>query len=194
MRLLNHDGVKEYDYDIDTLMDTSDRNSYKPWIGVGIGSPYYAQISPAKQGDTYDVTVKNLYFRGTVALCLNHVLQDVTFSNIHTFDQNTVFLECFKDGTEMKNIRMDHIYYGSEQPDYPTGGRVRREDYTGRLINLPNCRGDVTIRHMEADPVRDGVRLSGGVAVRLEDYRPVETVNDYVYDDLSSVTVDGKKV
>ena len=187
IRLLNHDGNREYNIDIDTVMDSSDRNSFQPRLGIGIGSPFYFHDQPGKPGDTAKITVKNVYTRATSAVRLAHVCADAEFSNIHSFGQCRNFFDTVSDGMVLENVTLSHLYFGTEQPKYPHGETVEREKYKGYFVNLPNVKGDVSISHAETDPVGTGVSVSGGVRVHLEDIRSEDIVNRIVCDETSEV-------
>ncbi len=191
-RLLNHDGCHEYDYELDCLMDSSDQHSaYRPGYGVGIGSPFYYSIHVAEPGDTHDIVIKNLYSRGDVALRPAHVCDNLTASNIHTFSRNVHLFDTFEDGLTMRNVKLDHLYYGSEMPHYPDGEKVEPEKYTGDLITLPNTKGDVTVDYLEADSVRKGITVSGGVRLNITRYKAPDVYIPLTKDEASQVIIDG---
>jgi len=190
VRILNHDGCREYNMEMDTLMDASDLNSFQPSIGVGIGSPYYFHHTQAVPGDTGRIRVKNLYSRGYAAVRLCHVCEDTEFENVHTFGTCKFLLDTETDGMTLKNIRMDHLYYSTEQPKYPDGRTVEPEKYTGCLVNLENTVGDVNIGYLEADPAGTGVKVSGGVKVRVKKLVGERIVHKAVCDETSEIRFD----
>lgn len=187
IRLLNHDGNREYNYDIDTIMDSSDQNSFQPRLGIGIGSPFYFHEHPACPGDTGRISVKNVYTRATSAVRLAHVCADAEFSNIHSFGECRNFFDTVSDGMTLSHIRLDHLYFGTEQPKYPNGETVEREKYTGYFVHLPNVQGDVAISDVEMEPVGTGVSVYGGVQVRLKGVESEDIVNRVICDEKSSV-------
>ncbi len=194
IRLLNHDTAKEYNYDIDTVMDSSDPNSFRPGNGIGIGSPFYFSKVQAKPGDTGHIRIRNFYSRANVPIRLACVCNDLQMSNIHVFSNAPKVLDTFTDGLWVKNIKMDHIYYSFNQPTYDDGTKVPREAYNGLLVDLPNTEGDVTIEHFYSDPVRDGFKVSGKIDLRVSDFRCDDVVNFVSTDENSLVTVNGEQL
>jgi len=189
VRFLNHDGCREYNMDLDTLMDASDLNSFQPSIGVGIGSPFYFHYEKAKPGDTGRIRVKNLYSRGYACMRICHVCEDTVFSNVHTFGACRYMLDSEADGMELKNIRLEHLYYSVEQPKYPDGRTVEPDKYMGCLVELPNTAGDVSISHVETDPIGKGISVSGGACVRVSGLETALLVEPVKKDEGSTVEI-----
>ncbi len=192
-RILNQDGNKAYNVTFDTVMDSSDANSFRPGAGISIGSPYYFINYPAEPGDTYGITIKNVYTRGTQAVIINRVCKDTYIDNVHTFSNNLNFLYTMPDGMRMSNVVMEHLYYGSPQP-LTSGGQVPTvEQYKGYFMNFKNVEGDMTLRHIEVDPIRIGFDITGGLDLKIEDLKMKECLVPFKHDEKSKITVDGEE-
>ena len=87
VRLLNQDGIKMHDVTVDGVFDESlscphlDRGAY----GVRIGDVhlYGKKMRPTPE-DTYNITVKNLYFEGLYAINLATSPKNLVLENIST--------------------------------------------------------------------------------------------------------------
>ena len=136
LRLLNHDGNRIYNIDVDTIMDSSDPTSgVRSGAALSIGSPFYFSKSQAVMGDTRDIRVKNVYSRGNQAVILNHVLQDTTISNVHTFSDNVNGIYTMPDGCELENVTVDHLYFAGEN--------------AGAAVCMQKVKGTLEVRHLE---------------------------------------------
>jgi len=73
LRLLNHDGNKVYNIDVDGIYDTS-VDFGKPLAGatVVLGSMSYSSTSEAQKGDLYNVTLKNIVSGVSPAVLVTH--------------------------------------------------------------------------------------------------------------------------
>ena len=187
VRFLNHDGHKEYAFELDTLMDSSDRNSYQPGIGVNVGSPFYYKKFPAEPGDSRDILVRNLYTRAYACMRICRVCEDTLFYNVHAFDSCRYLIDAETDGLRVKNLRFAHLYYSFNQPTYPNGETVEREKFGGCLLDLQNTSGDIRIAGLEAGPVGTGFRVSGGLRLDISGLQEEDTVRPLEKDDLSQV-------
>lgn len=116
IRLLNHDGCREYNIDMDVVMDASDPlSAVRNHGAVAIGSPYYYSSYPAGPDDTRDIRISNVYARGECVLALNHRLKDAAFSNVHTFDGCPVLISSFEEGYTAEHVTMEHAFHESSE-------------------------------------------------------------------------------
>ena len=195
LRLLNHDDNEIYNIEADTIMDSSDPDSrVRCGAALSVGSPFYFGVHPAKMGDTRDIRIKNIYSRASQAIILNHVIQDTTISNVHTFMDNISGITTMVDGVEMDNVTVDGLYYGSEQPKKDDGSDLEREHYTGCLVNMQKLKGKLTVKNVVADPIGVGIKVGCGGTVAVENVKETDTYKPYVKDTESQIYVDGKEV
>ncbi len=178
VRLLNHDGCKVYNIDIDTLLDTSDYTKKKPsGACLSVGSMLYFRDVPAQPGDTYHVRAKNFYSRGNQAVIMNRTLQDAHISNVKTFGDNIngVYMT---PGCDLQDVTFEHFWYGAIQQEIFCSKELSPENYKGTLVSMENASGKLVMKDVHIDKIRDVAKVSGSVRVELEDltYNSVSTV------------------
>ena len=194
LRLLNHDDNEIYNIEVDTIMDSSDPDSrVRGGAGLSIGSPFYFSQHPAAMGDTHDIHVKNIYTRCTFGVIMNHVLNDTTISNVHTFKDNIDGIVSMVDGVALDKVVIDGLYCGSDQPLRDDGSPIARENYIGSGIRFPKLNGKLTVKHMELGPIGKAVSVQGGGTVEIEDLKETDTFQSFERDDESKIIVNGEE-
>ena len=128
VRILNHYGKKIYNVLVEDLMeginidpmdsrakelgiDLMQYNDIRRTnIGVRIGeNKYFKEGMHAKEGDTYNITVRNVYTRARAGVYLACTVTDSVIDNVRMFgDGNTAVY--FEEGN-MKNLTVSNIHY-----------------------------------------------------------------------------------
>lgn len=198
VRLLNHDGNKIYNIDVDTIMDTSDYvRKIRINCAFGMGSPIYYKVKPMAEGELYNINVKNITTRSANAVFFNYALEDSKISNIHTFGDNlNMFTPGMNDGTfnecVFKNVTLEHVYYGSTQKEMIGGKALSPENLHGTVFDFRSTRGEINIKDVNIDTVRNAFKVSGGVKVNVEGYRCNRSLKEFDVDADSTLVIDGE--
>ena len=192
VRLLNHDGCNIYNIDIDTLMDVSDYTKKRPsGACVNIGGLKYAHSRPAIHGETRNITAKNMTSRSNNVVRMCRTLKDSTFSNMKTYGDNIdgIGVEGYCD---VENVTFEHLWYGALQQEIYTSRMLNPEDYRGAVLNLHDIAGDITVRDVHADQVKDGIIVSGKAKVTVDGFtcRSVHNLKDVAEE--STLILDGE--
>lgn len=110
VRLLNHGGKKLYNIIVENILDCSDSRSFRPCAAVRIGEQhYYSESGPAKPGDTYGITVRNVVTHARFAVFISCTLQDALIDNL-SLNKDAGFGVFFNKGI-MNNITIKDIRY-----------------------------------------------------------------------------------
>ena len=152
VRLLNHGGKKLYNILVENILDRSAVNVYRPCAAVRIGEQhYYSESGPAKLGDTYGITVRNVITHARFGVFISCTLQDAYINNIQLFgDAGTgVF---FNTGA-MRNIHISDVHYGMNCKTVETSmdsGKVYKFDKLCAIyFNDSDCQW-ITVRNVTA--------------------------------------------
>ena len=193
VRLLNHDGNKIYNIDMDTVMDASDYTTKRRTNCVlGIGSAIYFKEQPAAPGDTHHITAKNLTSRSGVGLNIWRTLHDSTIRNVRTFGDNQDGMYFHKG--DFHNVTVENFSYGARQQEMFCSKDLTPENYVGTVLTADDSHGDVTLKNLKVDKVRQMFRVSGGLQVKVDGME----ANAYHIlcqrDEDSSVTINGEAV
>lgn len=193
VRLLNHDGAKIYNIDMDTVMDSSDYTTKRRTNSVvGIGSAIYFKKHPAELGDTHHITARNLTSRSGVALNIWRTLSDSTFQNVRTFGDNQDGMYFHKG--DFRNVTVENFYYGSTQQEMFCSKDLSPENYVGTILTADGSKGDITLKNLHIDKVRDVFRISGGLHVNVEGMEKGTYSTLCRKDAQSAVTIDGEVI
>ena len=115
IRLLNHDGCREYGIEADVVMDASDwSDGNLNNAAIAVGSPYYFAKTPSVPGDTRDLRFSNIYARGKAVLALNHTIRDSCFTNVHPFGTCGPLINSFEEGCDFDNVTVGPAYVGPD--------------------------------------------------------------------------------
>jgi hypothetical protein len=155
IRLLNHQGNKIYNINIDTVIGRVEPADIKPISAVKIGHNHYAPPeSFAKLGDTHDITVKNIYSHAASAINIATTVKNLFCKNIHVMGSGETGVSIIKAAVE--NAVFDTIFYNSKENH-------------GVILNFQEVKGgNITVKNIIADSARHVISLSGGAKVALE--------------------------
>lgn len=169
VRILNQDGNKVHDIHIDTIMDTSDYATKAKGIApvsVGTQGLLYVQVCRAKQEDTKNIHVRNIYTRASMAVRFDDVCSDSTFTNLKMFNTCFLGLSTSGFGTSLKNVTVDSIYCGSMKTDAQRG---RVDGYTPTtIVSLPMTKGDLVARNIYTDGIEYLCNAEAELNVKFE--------------------------
>jgi len=171
IRFLNHDGNRIYDVDVDTVMDASDFTTKKrPHATVDMGCKLYSKVRPSQLGETSNIRVRNITSRGETAVRLNHQLCDTVFTNVKTWGDNIDAIGTQGKGGHMQNVVFEDVYYGSTQQEIFVSTALTPDKYHGAALNLTNLTGDITVKGLQVDKVRNVVSADRQICVTATDY------------------------
>lgn len=114
VRLLNHHGNKIHDIIIENIMDISDsplpQNRFGSAVRIGENF-YYGKGEPAKPGDTYNITVRNVVTRARTGIFISTTLYDSLIDNIRMTDTGgsaILFRKGVYKGISISNVSYTH--------------------------------------------------------------------------------------
>ncbi|MBR0466063.1 MAG: hypothetical protein IJJ40_01020 [Clostridia bacterium] len=198
LRLLNHDGNKIYNIDVDTIMDTSDYVSKaRSSSALGMGSPIYYKIRHMQEGELYNINVKNITTRSNNAVFFNWALENATISNLHVFGDGIDMFTPGKHNGPMssctfKNVKFEHLFYGANQNDMIGGKELSAEALKGTVFNFTDAKGEIEINDVHIDSVNRAFVVSGGVKVKVNGYKCNRAYKEFDISPDSEVIVDGE--
>jgi len=170
IRFLNHDGNEIYDVDVDTVMDASDFTTKKrPHATVDLGCMLYSKVRKSVLGETRNIRVRNVTSRGETAIRLNNQLCDSVFTNIKTFGDNIDAIGTQGKGCELKNVTFRDVYYGSTQQEIFVSTALTPDKYHGAALDMTNIQGELTVKGLHIDKVRNIMKGNAPVCVSAED-------------------------
>ncbi len=172
IRILNHDGNKIYNIDIDTVMDTSDFTSKSagyPNCAIGVGSHLYWSFHPAEHGDTYNINVKNVTSRANNSINLWRTLKDSTFTNVKTFSDNNTMIN-IAHGT-FENVTFNKCFYGRTQQEMFCSKDYKPEDYVGTVVNTSDANGNIKFNELTVDKVNMVFNLNSSLNITADDFK-----------------------
>ena len=195
VRVLTQDGVQVHDIDVDTIIDSSDwatKVFCKAAMGIGTQGALYVKKCRASVGDLRNITVKNIYTRGNIAVRIDDACADSTFTNIKTFSTCFTGVGTAGFGCKLKNITVDSFYYGSnktdEQRGYVDGYKA------SSIVRMPYTSGDLTVKNVHSDGNEYLCQAEDGLNVTFEN---VDTTNmDNIISSLgnSKIMVNGEEI
>ena len=199
VRILNHDGHKIHDVDIDTIMDTSDYVSkIRSGCALAMGSPIYYWYFHMRVGDFYNIKVKNISSRSESAFYYNYAMEHCEISNVHLFGDGN---NCFAHGVPGKfggcyfnDVKFKHFYYGVDQTDMIGGKKLPAQNYRGTVFEFLKSTGSVEIEDINVDKANTVFKVEGGVNVNVKGYHCGEAARQFAVAPDSILTVDGKKI
>ena len=113
VRLLNENGNKIYNIDIDGVTDMRRRKEYKSQYNVRIGDSADAYVSTrhSVMGEIYNISIKNVYGNGTYAVSMCKTLKDSFIGNIVCGEDCRVgFGFCH---THLKKSEFENVTFGN---------------------------------------------------------------------------------
>jgi hypothetical protein len=148
VRLLNHGGKKLYNIIIENILDRSDGNKFRPGAAVRIGEQrYFSDSGPAKLGDTFGITVKNIITCARFGVFISCTLQDTMINNVQLY--KSAGTGVFFNKGDMRNIHISDIHYSIDCNTTETrldGGEIFRFDKLCAIyFNECKCH-DLTVR------------------------------------------------
>ena len=168
VRILNHDGCKIYDIDLDGIFDASDFTSKKrPKCTLGIGSNMYTKLRKAQLGETRDIHARHLTSRGEKAVRIDNVCSDSVFEDVKTFGDNEVGIGRLEGPCHLENVVLKDFCYGRTQQEIFCSTNLTEENYTGTVIDLPDTTGSLIIDGLQIDKVRTLVRADSPLTVEI---------------------------
>lgn len=152
VRLLNHGGRKLYNIIIENILDRSTVNVYRPCAAVRIGEQhYYSESGPAKLGDTYGITIRNVITHARFAVFISCTLQNAYINNIQLFEDAGIGV-FFNNGV-MRNIHIRDVHYGlnceTSETCIDAGKIYKFTKLCAVYFNEADCR-DVTVQGVTA--------------------------------------------
>ena len=159
VRLLNQDGSKIYNIDIDTIMDVSDFTKKKPSGScVGIGAVLYWTKRRAVPGETHHITARNITSRSGITVMLNNTCEDSLFSNIKTYGDNKIAVGAAPGAScELHNVKVEHLFYGAKQQEIFCSKDLAPEHFVGTAIQLDHFSGEIQVEDVVIDKVKTAV-------------------------------------
>ncbi len=114
VRLLNENGHKIYNIDIDGVTDMRKRVEYKSQYNVRIGdsADAYAKTRHSVMGEIYNISVKNVYGNGSFAVGMCKTLKDSYIGNVIAGEDCFVgfgFCHTHLKKSEIENVRFGNI-------------------------------------------------------------------------------------
>ncbi len=168
VRLLNHDGNELYNIDLDTVYDMSDVTTKKrPRCTLGVGGVLYSNSRRALPGETRAITARNLTARGELAVRIDNTMEDAVITNIKTYGDNIGAVGT-QGGTQLHNVVFEDLYYGRTQMEIFCSKPLSPEEYTGVVVDLANCQGDITFKDLHVDKVRTLAKGDRGMTVTVD--------------------------
>lgn len=197
VRLLNHDGNRIYNIDMDTVMDSSDFTTKCRSAGaITVGSPLYYSIRPALPGETSNIAAKNITSRSLTAISFNYTCCDSVFSNIKTFGDNINGIGTGSTTTnnccDIRRVTVEHFWYGAQQQEIFCSKDLTPDRFIGNAFNFINTQGEIKLRDIHIDKVQTVFRASGGISMDIKGYKCILANQECVIDNKSTLTVDGE--
>lgn len=197
VRVLNQDGNRVYDIDIDTVMDTSEfASKAKPKAAIGIGTQggVYTSLAHAQLEDTRDIHAQNIYTRGSIGVRFDEFCCNSTFKNVKTFNTNVVGISTSGVGCELRNVVFDGFYYSSNKMIHRIGTSANPEGYYPSIVRLPETTGDLTVRNLHVDGLQHLCELGKDLKLTFAD-SCVENITQLCRDRGSAtVVLNGKEL
>lgn len=173
--LRNADGAKLYRVQVENI---TDMGPFYPWGVVLVGESNYYKHRASLPGETYDITVRNVFSRANGTVFLGASLTDSHISGVYargdamyalsTYDDDNIDNEtqCVRrGGVTMKNVVIENIHYNAKPAEH---GQWRLpkpdEGYPGYAIDLQHMRDADTLENVV---VRD-VFTNGAEKLRID--------------------------
>ncbi len=197
LRLLNHDGRKIYNIDVDTLMEASDYATWKRRNGgvVCIGSPLYFKIRQAYEGETSNIVMRNITSRSAIAVTLNHTVQDTLFSNVKVFGDGLVGFGTWTETAEagkLHNVTIEHFLYSPIQQEIRLSKALTKDKYIGTVFDLDTLAGDLKLKDVHIDRVGTAFKCFGDIKIDAEDFSCNEAGRFALLGKKTVLTIDGE--
>ncbi|NMA94904.1 MAG: hypothetical protein GX974_02565 [Clostridiales bacterium] len=189
VRLLNHGGKKLYNIIVENILDRSP-DGYRPGAAVRIGEQhYYSDSGPARLGDTYGITVRNVVTRARFGIFISCTLQDAYIDNIQLFKDGGTGI-FFNEGI-MRNIHIKDVRYSmdceTDEISIDGGAIFRFDSLCAIYFNNANCKlvsvqgvtagnslssvfggsGDVSLKAEDIITLNPDTRLVGGEDIEI---------------------------
>lgn len=152
VRLLNHGGKKLYNIIVENILDRSNGDDYRPRAAVRIGEQnYYSESGPAKLGDTYGITVRNVITCAGFGVFISCTLQDAYINNVQLF-KNAGTGVFFSTGV-MRNIHISDVHYNVDCETSETsldGGKLFKFDKLCAIYFYETECQELTVRGITA--------------------------------------------
>lgn len=172
VRILNHDGCKIHDIELDTVFDLSDPTTKKrPKCTLGIGSNMYAKYGKAQPGDTCRIYARHLTSRGEKAIRIDNTCRDSRFTDVKTFGDNLTLLGRLEGPCEFENVVLEDGFYGRQQQEMFCSTELSPEHYTGTVLDLPDTTGHITVKNLHVHKARRVMQADKPVTVTVENCR-----------------------
>lgn len=169
VRILNHDGCKIHDIELDTVYDVSDPTTKKrPKCTLGIGSNMYSKYGKAQPGDTCRITARHLTSRGEKAIRIDNTCRDAHFSDVKTFGDNLTLLGRLDGPLELQNVVLEDVFYGRHQQEMFCSTALSAENYTGTVFDLPRTTGQITVKNIHIHKAHTVMQADSPLLVVVE--------------------------
>ena len=123
---------------------------------------------------------------------LNHQLTDAVFTNIKTYGDNIYAIGTQGKGGHMQGVQFEDVYYGSTQQEIFVSTPLPPEKYHGAAVSLNDVTGDISIRNLTVDKVRNLVQANKDLTVTVQNATCTQCLQPYVLSGGAKVTVDGE--
>ncbi|NLC45381.1 MAG: hypothetical protein GX783_14010 [Clostridiales bacterium] len=152
VRLLNHGGKKLYNIIVENILDRSDGKEFRPGAAVRIGEQrYYSDSGPAKLGDTFGITVRNVVSCARFGVFISCTLQDAFINNVQLY--HSAGTGVFFSSGHMRNIHVSDIHYNvnceSSETSLDGGVLFKFDKLCAMYFNDCDCQ-DLTVRGITA--------------------------------------------
>lgn len=114
--LRNHDGAKLYNISVENVFDTGNGEDYgNPYSCIRVGENDYFTKNPSVIGETYGITVSNVFAKNNHAIAIGATLKNCVFSGIHCGGTvknavTTYIWSHARNGVSLENCRFEDIY------------------------------------------------------------------------------------
>lgn len=194
VRVLNHEGNCAYNIDLDTVYDVSDYTTKRrPRCTVGVGSMRYFSGRRAAPEETRNITARHMISRGEECLRLDNTMSDSTFTDLKTYGDNIVAIGTFQ-GVSLYNVVFEDVFYGTTQQEIFCSKDLNPENYVGRVLNLFDTSGNITMKNVHVDKVNTVFDIQGDMSVQVDGYDCVCALKTANLENGGKLTINGEAI
>jgi len=177
----NADGAKLYRIQVENV---TDMGPFNPWGVVLVGESNYYKNRASLPGETYEITVRNVFSRVNGTVFLGASLMDSHISGIYANGEAMYALATYDDdyldeetqcvrhgGVTMKNVVIENVHYNGRPVEHGVWRLPKPDEgYPGYAIDLQHMREHDTLENVV---IRD-VFTNGAEKLRIDPKYSVE--------------------